>query len=187
MYLYHGTKESYGKQIIKQGIIKANIKRNYDDNFAESIRTTDGFVYLSNNLSKAAYYGNKNCFIFATQDKEIEEYYYIFRIQINEKELLPDKDELRAYYLPEESDLSTSLTNCMSTVVNRDICLKDYNSHYVKIPSSMCKNNSPQLEFNIDFIKLYQIEKRDRLIDYQKEYIKKSYEQFEKLFIWDKL
>lgn len=187
MYLYHGTKESYGKQIINQGILKANIKRNYDKKFAKSLRTTDGFVYLTNNLSKATYYGNKNCFIFATHDQEVEENYYIFRIQIDEKELLPDRDELRAYYLPEESDLDISLTKCMSAVVNRDICLKDYNSHYVKIPSSLCKDSSPQLEFNFDFIKLYQIEKRDGLTDYQKDYIKKSYEQFEKLFIWNKL
>lgn len=187
MYLYHGTKESYGNQIIKQGIIKANIRRNYDDNFAESLRTTDGFVYLSNNLSKATYYGNKNCFIFATNDQELEEYYYVFRIQMNAKELLPDRDELRAYYLSEDSDLCTSLSKCASATVKRDISLQDYNGHYVKIPSAMCKEFSQQQNFIVEFIKLYHYELKIGLKDFQKENIRKSYEQFEKLFNWNKL
>lgn len=187
MYLYHGTKKSYGKQIINQGMLKANIKRNYDKKFTKSLRTTDGFVYLTNNLSKATYYGNKNCFIFATHDHEIEEKYYIFRIQIDEKELLPDRDELRAYYLSEDSDLSISLNKCASVTVDKDVCLKDYNAHYVEIPSAISKESSTQRRFMIDFIKLYQIELRDELNDYQKEYIKKSYEQFEELFNWNKI
>jgi hypothetical protein len=185
MFLYHGTKESFGKSIIKDGAIKSNISRNYDLNVAQDYKTTDGYVYLTNNLSKACYYGNKNCFIF--KDQKPEDYYYIFRLEIyDEKELLPDRDELRAYSLDIDSDLNESLKKCMSATIKQDINLKKYQASYVIVPSVICRENEEKLKFILksDFFTMYQIESRDNLNEYQNTYIKESYEQFDKLFKW---
>lgn len=185
MYLYHGTKQSYGEKILNDGKIKSNIQRNYGDSFFKSYRTTNGLVYLTNNLSKATYYGNKNCFIF--DEQENEEYFYVFRMDIDIDLLLPDKDELRAYGMPEDSTLEKSLKECGSATIPNDVILKDYNGYYVKIPSSICEDSSEQLSFMCDFKALFQIEFRGSLNEFQKNYIKESYEKFEKLFSWIKI
>lgn len=41
MILYHGTTAKAAKQILKDGVIKSNISRNYDNELA---KTTDGLA-----------------------------------------------------------------------------------------------------------------------------------------------
>ncbi len=90
MILYHGTSESAGTKILKEGKLIANIKdrvwKGLPDN--DITKTTDGFVYLTDLLQTAIHWGNKTSIIL--KEKEI----YLFKVDIEKEDLLPDLDEI---------------------------------------------------------------------------------------------
>lgn len=96
MILYHGTSDLLANEIIKTRKIKNICERSWKGEIRTqsgnniNIDTTDGYVYLTNKLSLAIYYGN--CANMKQGKHSLE--VFIFRINIDEKELLPDKDEL---------------------------------------------------------------------------------------------
>ena len=54
MIVYHGTSKNNGENILKTRKIMTNQNKNWTD-------TTEGYVYLSNDIIKALSYGNKSC------------------------------------------------------------------------------------------------------------------------------
>lgn len=91
MRLYVGTNMERGLAIIKEGKIRCVVDRIHGDSYGD-LATSDGFVYLTDKVPIAIYYGNKaqiginpiaetGCF-------------YIFEIEVDESQLLPDMDEI---------------------------------------------------------------------------------------------
>lgn len=139
MILYHGTTEKIGKEILRSGVIKKNISRRYLDN--SGVATTDGYVYMTNDFTYAVYYGNKN----AVLDKENN--LIIFKVEINDNLLEPDKDEIE-YTLKvfgkvegfediNNPTLEESLKNTKAARVPMDIELDKYAAEYAVIESSI--------------------------------------------------
>lgn len=90
MILYHGTTLGEAKQILETGYIKCRIKRAFEDNpYFEG--TTDGYVYLANELYLAYYYGNSKIIINECQNKNV----CIFELNILDELLCADLDELK--------------------------------------------------------------------------------------------
>ncbi|NFQ35970.1 hypothetical protein [Clostridium sporogenes] len=87
MIMYHATSLSRGNKILKDGTIKKDSEKVYGED--SLMPTTDGYVYLTNDLINAAYYGNKTAVLFDKDDM-----FFIFRMDINIKDLEVDKDEI---------------------------------------------------------------------------------------------
>lgn len=133
LILYHGTTLVNGIQIIKDGCIKANIARNYFD-YDEKIKdSTDGYVYLTTNLYTAYYYGNIN--ILEKKDDE-DKYVYIFKMEIDDCELLPDYDEiiLKTRKRFEKISFEESIRVCGCVRVKKDV--KINKAEYVILPGT---------------------------------------------------
>ena len=132
MILYHGTSLEKGKQIIEDGVIKANIKRNY---IGEIAPTTDGYVYLTTNLHTAFYYGN---ITISGIDDYNKKYVCIFKIDVEEELLLPDFDEINVICRTPDKEVDTNTTFtksiqlCGCVTVNRDINIQS--SDYIILP-----------------------------------------------------
>ena len=94
MLLYHGTLLESGEKIIQEGKIRCQIKRSHEGYETIIEGTTDGFVYLTQNLYTAYYYGN---ILLLDQDDYNKKYVYIFKIEIPDDNILlePDFDELK--------------------------------------------------------------------------------------------
>lgn len=136
MVLYHGTTLEKGKQIINDGFIKANIERNYGG--CEDIlpNTTNGFVYLTCNLHTAYYYGNIN--LISIDDYQLK-YAYIFKIDVDDKLLLPDYDEISVKNKSrnekhENKTFKESLNICGCVTVKDNLSIKD--SEYIILPGT---------------------------------------------------
>ena len=82
MLLYHGTTRKRGKSIVEDKCIKHDAELLYKD-------TTPGYIYCTNDILYAIYYGNKNSLCHK------EESFYVFRFNLDENKLEPDEDEVR--------------------------------------------------------------------------------------------
>lgn len=90
MILYHGTTLEEAKQILETGYIKCRIKRTFEENpYCEG--TTDGYVYLANELYIAYYYGNSKIIINESKNKNV----CIFELNVSTELLCADLDELK--------------------------------------------------------------------------------------------
>lgn len=98
MVLFHGTPASRAHKILNDGLISNQAKGYYNENCIAqiikhhekkyvSLATTPGYVYLTDWLFKAVYYGN----LYACMNNEKD--FYIFMVDIDENNLLPDLDE----------------------------------------------------------------------------------------------
>ncbi len=132
MILYHGTTLEKGKEIIKDGIIKSNIERNYAD-YGKIKNTTDSYVYLTINLYTANYYGNIN--LIGINDYE-KKYVCIFKINIDDNVLLPDYDEIEVKTKSSHENMSAkkSLEKCGCVTVSNDVNIN--NSKYMILPGT---------------------------------------------------
>jgi|GEM_PF-1629149 hypothetical protein len=122
MVLYHVTTETKGNCIIRDGAIKINSPSSFKEE-----KTEKGFIYLSNRISIG--YD-----IVKRTVSDNDNYMYIFKICIPEKELLPDFDEAKIKKCI-SSDAIGILNECFSTRVDFDINLKKYNVEFTKLPS----------------------------------------------------
>ncbi len=138
MILYHATPGVTGEKIINTRTIKNNCPRLWDGEVhhangkVEDISTTDGYVYLSNKLSLAAFYGNVSRMNVNNCDD-----YYIFRVNIPEELLKPDQDELKINHGIE--DILTareSLDACGCACVDFSIKADEYNIEYIHIDTN---------------------------------------------------
>lgn len=140
MILYHGTPLKSGKKIIETGVIKHDCKRVWNsddlmimsDGKIESLETTDGFVYMSDKLSLATFYGNSA----RIRREEDDDWIYIFRVELSLNELQQDADELKMNYRIVNSKLSAqeSLNICHCVTVDHSLSRNEYKIEYIKYP-----------------------------------------------------
>lgn len=84
--LYHGTKFENAESILEQRTIShLDTKSHYE---GSGLETTPGYVYLTNNLFFALYYGNKHA-VF-----EDDSHFAIFKLTLELDKLELDEDEL---------------------------------------------------------------------------------------------
>lgn len=132
MILYHGTTLEQAEQIWKTGSIKCRIKRSFEANpYFEG--TTDGFVYLTNKLCLAYYYGNSKIISCECKNKNV----CIFKVDISDELLLADLDELKVKtrkMYSEETTIEDSLRICGCVRCAQDISI--LGAKYVIIPGT---------------------------------------------------
>lgn len=138
MILYHGTPQKNALSIIEAGEIRNRCNRIWDSEYsvidgnALSLKTSDGYVYLTDKFSMAAFYGN------AARIKSAEEHdsYYVFKVDIPEDELLQDADELRMNWKIDNPNMSAkeSLEKCHCVTVGHSINKNNYKIEYIEIP-----------------------------------------------------
>lgn len=150
MRLYHGTPSSRGEKIIEDKVILHNVKRLYNDHFSlkniscnisynnvnipSTLETTDGYVYLTDSLFYAIYYGNKNS-ISLTHD----DFFYVFQVDVDLSELEPDTDEIMMTTSTPVDTIqhaNDSLACCRSARLAKSISSTDYLIKYIKLPTT---------------------------------------------------
>ena len=134
MILYHGTIESRGKKIVKDGKIDCHAERLNSESYEyivekcmkvsegsikpKTLASTPGYTYCTNSLMYAIYYGNKNAIL------NNENEFYIFKFDISEDKLEPDQDEVRMVLLKDPDQYPTAadtLKACKSARYGDDI------------------------------------------------------------------
>ncbi|WP_337021857.1 hypothetical protein [Pantoea anthophila] len=134
MRLYHGTSFSASQSIISSEKILHQIERTYDD--SSLFPTTNGLVYLTNNIGYAIYVANKEA-IFRR-----EEFLSVFEVEVDENELLPDFDQLDYVCRIKREDTqnftySDSLEKAQSCCVARSLYLMSDIRKQLVLPSNM--------------------------------------------------
>lgn len=89
MILYHATTALRGKKILSDGRIKKEVERYYTKEENGDGYTSQGYIYLSNEVTFAIYFANCHDIIDKTGEL------YVFRVEIPDNLLEPDNDELR--------------------------------------------------------------------------------------------
>lgn len=147
MILYHGTTKSRGEQIVKDGVISNEASLVYDEEFGKGLETgsiscsgimpttlatTKGYVYLTNSLFYAISYGNKNAIFM----DEPEDYFYVFKVDVDENDLEADSDEVAMVLMKDPKDFPTAkdtLNACMSARYGKSI----YDFQYCIFPTTL--------------------------------------------------
>lgn len=88
MRLYHGTPLTAAEKIEAKGQISHDIERPYYDD--TSMPTTNGFVYLTDNLGYAVYLAQRIAVVNSNDDLCV-----VYAVEINESELQADIDQLK--------------------------------------------------------------------------------------------
>lgn len=138
MELFHGTSKSRGDIIVEEGKISCHAKLMYEDGGEDvlqsaefsnglikptTLATTPGYIYLTNSIFKAAYYGNINA-VSGNEDS-----FYLFKVELPETLLEPDEDEIRMALCQDPGQYPRaidSLSACHSARYNRDIITFEY-------------------------------------------------------------
>lgn len=142
MIVYHGTTKSSALKIIKDGEIKNRCERVWDfeavlaSGEKKSIKTTDGFVYLSDKFSLAAFYGNSA----RIRLNNGEQSYFVFRVDIPENELRQDADELTMNHeiINPHMTAQESLDICHCVTVDYSINKNVYSIEYMEVSIEDC-------------------------------------------------
>ena len=147
MILYHGTTKSRGERIVKGGVISNEASLLYDEEFGKGLETgsiscsgimpttlatTKGYVYLTNSLFYAISYGNKNAIFM----DEPEDYFYVFKVDVDENDLEADSDEVAMVLMKDPKDFPTAmdtLNACMSARYGKSI----YEFQYCIFPTTL--------------------------------------------------
>ena len=130
MILFHGTTIKRAKQIFADKKLRKNINRFYTYEKNGDGATTDGYIYLSNEITYSLYYAVNHCGV----DKS--NCVVIFKIDIPENKLLPDFDEIKmqdptGYTSDRYSDkLKCSLLEYKVCRVAEDILFDNYAVQY---------------------------------------------------------
>ena len=132
MKLYHGTPASNLNSILSNGL-----KLNQKSEFSEDSKTEQGYIYLTDNIAFAAYYGNMQ----ATLNQEPCQEYIIFEVEIEENELLIDYDEIK--HILEDCGISHNISNveeCLDLIhscrISRSI-KKEIKQYTRKLPENI--------------------------------------------------
>lgn len=89
MILYHGTTDDRAKEILSNLEISNNCERFFTVEENGDGYTTQGYVYLTNEITYALYFANSHHFV----DKSDK--LYIFKIDVPDHLIEPDYDEMR--------------------------------------------------------------------------------------------
>lgn len=157
MILFHGTSKSKGEKILKDGYFSITAEGNYQNKFCavegkiHSIETEPGYIYLTNYFSRAYVYARSGIVNNYSDDKDI----YIFKLDIDERELLPDYDELKIVYPKREEKLRNYnalelLNKIFTTRVAKNLYLKNTKAEVLSIPCDYTNfENSEFFDTNI--------------------------------------
>lgn len=136
MILYHGTTKKRAEKIINEKCIKKNIDRFFTvENNGEGY-TTQGYIYLSNEITFAL------SFAISHNMRENSEILYIFKVDIPDKFVEADFDELRHQSATDEEirryggELECSLLEYKACRVAIDIFFDDYLVEYTTVSAS---------------------------------------------------
>ncbi|WP_313893843.1 hypothetical protein [Psychrobacillus sp.] len=145
--MYHGTSKKRGDQILNDGMLKAtSIKRVYDDD--HPLPSTDGYIYLTNDIALAVYYANKTSY-FSDEDEQL----MIFKIEMEKESLKADIDEINMTHLSfwkdkspiidkEKPTLDESLAIVSAARFPNDIILKEFDVQHMIETSTFSRNSS---------------------------------------------
>ena len=132
MKLYHGTPASNLNSILSNGL-----KLNQKSEFSEDSKTEQGYIYLTDNIAVAAYYGNMQAIL----NEEPCQEYIIFEVEIEENELLIDYDEIK--YIFDEYGIRLNISNveeCLDLIhccrISRSI-KKEIKQYTRKLPENI--------------------------------------------------
>lgn len=138
MILYHGTSLSRGLQILKDKAIKKDAPKVYDEK--SRLPTTNGYVYLTEDLANAIYYGNKTALL--DEDSEL----MIFEVDLPYSSIEPDIDEINYTLRPfgkvkgfndiDNPTVEESIKNAHSIRFPHDITFGDSLKRYARIYTS---------------------------------------------------
>lgn len=133
MILYHGTTYKRAQQIFANRAIKKNCERFFIEEESGDGYSTDGYVYLTNEVTLALY------FAYCHHRVDKSDSMIVFKIEIPDEMILPDYDEMR-YQDPTgidrarySDDLSCSLLEFKTCRVNSDILFDEYKVCYFRI------------------------------------------------------
>ncbi len=168
MILFHGTTAERAKRIFKEGCVNKDSGKFYTRQENGDGYTTDGFIYLSTELTLAIYFANCHTLV----DKSTSIFIFKFDIPLNLIE--PDFDELRHQgatriltdYYGGELECSLQEHKCCRVALN--ICFGSFQSSYIEIelPKSRINEIVGSVGLNLsDTLRSYS--------DYQKEWMQK--------------
>lgn len=191
MILYHGTKAEYGEMIVKSGILKNDVKRNYECNDYADLGTTNGYVYLTDKLYVAASYGNKNTFLFVDEGQKRDDFFYIFRIDMPSEMVEADLDEIKIVArqnTDREFSVEESLNLCSAVRCSTSISKNHYRISYTICPNTL-NHDVPytDLELVRQFVPLSQTVIKPELSKQEINKIKELTRIFNERFEWCKL
>lgn len=178
MNLFHGTSAIRGKEILSCGILRSQADRICN----HLCLTSNGYVYLTNSLANAIYYGNRSNFF----DYSLDERFYVFQLEVPGELLEIDVDEFKFLYTPEminfhksnrQPTLEDSLNIAKSVRVKQDLPLKKLSAKYITLPSTRFNGDADD---NLRPIILEIVNIREKENEYTRKFLK---EQFDK-FIW---
>ena len=134
MILLQKKKKKRADEILNCGIIKKIINRYYTEELNGDGYSTDGFVYLSNEITYAMYFAN--CHTLVDKSESI----YVFKMDINENWIEADYDEIRHEGISAEelsrynSDLEYTLKEFKACRISEDLILNELSTEYCIIP-----------------------------------------------------
>lgn len=140
MILYHATTKTRAVQIFESRYIKCNIDRYYTEEDNGDGYSTQGFVYLSNEITFALYFAN--CHNINDKSDAL----YIFKFDIPDNIVEADYDELRIQMARKDEikkyggDLQCSLLEYKSCKVAVDLYFDHFQVSYYKIDLSSEKD-----------------------------------------------
>lgn len=124
MKLYHATTQVRGEQILRDRCLKKDVSRYYSKENESNGPTTQGFVYLTNEITYSIYFAN--CHNLSESNTNI----YIFKVDVPDEFLEADEDEIEQHSPNNENifpnRLAWSLGELKSCRVALDIDIDDY-------------------------------------------------------------
>lgn len=167
MILYHGTTSNRAAQIFRDKKISNNCKRFFTEELNGDGSTTQGYVYLTNEITYAVYFAN--CHHFVDKSNQL----YIFRVEVSEELIEPDYDEMRY----------------------QDPLMNERNRYTTDLKCSLLEFKSCRIPLSIEFDKFsveYFVFNRDEFSDIAKlfdnagcdyKYVVTHYSEFQHSFI----
>lgn len=194
MVLYHATTRVNGEKILKDRVIECHAQKIFNTDISDCIRnneslvidtctrTTDGYVYLTDSLIFAVYHGSMATIY--SQKELVERKFYVFRIEINDRELLPDRDNLSILidkkYREAAATAEQSLRLCSSVCLQRNILIDVEPTAYAVCSTSIFDESQVIPEM----ARMHDLVTKEDLNEYQKEAMKKAVLSFESAYKW---
>jgi len=140
MVLYHGTTHKRAQQIFDDRAIKKNCERFFTEEENGDGYSTDGYVYLTNEVTLALY------FAYCHHRDDKSDSMVVFKIEIPDEMILPDYDEMRYQDLTGtdrarySDDLSCSLLEFKVCRISEDISFDKFEVQYFRFFASDVDN-----------------------------------------------
>ena len=136
MILYHGTTYKRAQQIFQDRAIKKNCERFFTEEENGDGYSTDGYVYLTNEVTLALYFAYCHHRVYKSDSM------VVFKLEIPDEMILPDYDEMR-YQDPTgtdgarySDDLSCSLLEFKACRVSADLSFDEFETQYFRLFAS---------------------------------------------------